>query len=183
MSAVEAVRQNEVRSPMQSWLRTASACWDRNAWLASAAIATASVLIATSFNRNIAYANGALCDPWYFFGINQDYFRLRAALGDEYQFDRFPAILPWIFLAPHLSAAALTEAKFWTYFLIASGCFSYAAVKLLGARIGPLISIQFLCSTFFLAPLSTDFVTAAGLAWECALLASLIQAAHSKHPS
>ena len=140
---------------MENW-RTVTAYWDRNAWALSAAISILSVFIATSLNQNIAYANDALCDPWYFFGINQDYFHLRSILGDEYQFDRYPAILPWIFLGPHLSAAALTETKFWTYFLIVSGCFSYAAVKLLGNRIGPLVAILFLCSTLsFLAPLST----------------------------
>lgn len=171
------------RSNLANWLLTAGAYWDRNAWGLSAAIAILSVFIATRLNQNIGYANDALCDPWYFFGINQAYFHLRAILGDEYQFDRYPAILPWIFLGPRLSAVALTEVKFWTYFLIASGSFLYAAVKLLGHRIGPLVAILFLCSTSFLAALSTDFVTAAGLAWECAFIASTIRAGTAARPA
>ena len=163
-------------------MRTLTSYWDRNAWLTTNAIVIAAVLIAKLLNENIGYSNSSGCDSWYFFGVYQDYFHLRAMFlpTAPYQFDRFPAILPWIFLGPRVSAVALTEAKFWTYFLISSGSFSYAAITLFGARIGPLISILFLGCTLFIGSLSTDYVTGAGLAWECALIAASIQAARSE---
>jgi hypothetical protein len=163
----------------ENWILTVGSNWDRNPWLATNIVVVASLLLVKLLNENVGYANGTGCDSWYFFGIYQDYFHLRSILGDEYQLDRFAAILPWILLGPHLSATALTEAKFWTYFLVSSGCFSYAAVTLFGARTGPLISILFAGSTLFMGALSTDFVTGAGLAWESALIAATIRAAKS----
>ena len=156
---------------------------NRNSWLVTNAIVIASVFVIKHLNQNVGYSNGGGCDPWYFFGLYQDYFNLRLVVGGAYQFNRFPALLPWIFLGPHISAVALTEAKFWTYLLISSVCFSYAAIALFGARSGPLTSILFLGSTLFIGALSTDFVTGAGLAWECALIATTVRAAKSELPA
>ena len=164
-------------------MRTASLECDRNSWAATNAILIVSVLLVKYLNANVGYANGDGCDSWFFFGVYQDYFHLRSVLGDFYQFNRYPAILPWIFLGSRVSVIVLREAKFWTYFLISSGCFSYAAIMLSGPRIGALVSILFLGSTLFLGALSTDFITGAGLAWECALIGATIRAAKSERPA
>jgi hypothetical protein len=148
----------------------------RNSWIVINATAISSLFLIKYLNQNVGYANAQNCDPWYFFGVYQDYFYLRSVVGDAMQFNRFPAILPWIFLGPRISAVALTEAKLWTYFIISSGCFSYAALSLLGAFGGSLVSILFLASTLLIGALSTDFVTGAGIAWECALIAATIRA-------
>ncbi len=170
--------------PKQKWMWSLISYWDRNAWLATNVIVIASIIIARLSNENIAYGNSLGCDYWYFFGLYQDYFRLRSMLHlmgyDPSQLRRFPAILPWIFLGPRISVVALTEAKFWTYLLISCVSFSYSAIALFGARIGPLISILFLGCTLFVGALSTDYVTGAGLAWECAFIATLVQAAKSE---
>jgi hypothetical protein len=164
-------------------MRTENSEWNRNAWMATNAILIISVLLIKQLNGNVGYANGDGCDARYFFGVYQDYFDLRPVLADFYQFDGYPAILPWILMDSRESLAALREAKFWTYFLISSGCFSYAAITLSGPRIGALVSIMLLVSTLFLAALSTDFVTGAGLAWQSAVIAATIRAAKSERPA
>lgn len=156
---------------------------DRKSWVVTNIIIIISLLFIKQLNGNVGYGNGNGCDSWYFFGVYQSYFNLRSMLGDYYQFGRFPAILPWIFLGPRISVTALTDIKFWTYFLISLGSFSYAGVTLFGARIGSLISILFLGCTLYIGALSTDYVTGAGLAWECAAIATTIGAAKSERPA
>lgn len=148
-------------------------------WLTTNVVIILSTIVIRQFNPTIGYANDGACDSWYFFGIYRDYFHLKSYLVSAYQFFRFPALLPWIYLGPHMSMTALHELRFWTYFLIASGCFSYSAITLLGSRVGFLISVLFLCGTLFLGALSTDYVTGAGLAWECATIAATTFASRS----
>jgi len=164
-------------------MQIAKSEWDRNSWLATNVILIVSALLIKQLNGNVGYANADGCDSWYFFGLYQSYFHLRSVLADFYQFNRYPAILPWILVGSELSVTTLREAKFWTYFLISSGCFSYAAITLSGPRIGALVSILLLGSTLFLGALSTDFVTGAGLAWQCAVIAATIRAAKSERPA
>lgn len=135
------------------------------------------VAVAKSLNPSIGFANGSDCDPWYFTGIYEDYFGLYRLFPGHYQFFRYPALLPWIYVAPHLSSIAFHDLKFWTYLLLTSGCFASASIALLGNRVGALIAILFSCSTLVLGTLSSDFVTGAGLMWECAIIAATVYGA------
>jgi hypothetical protein len=73
---------------------------NRNSLLITNVIVIASVIVITHLNQNVGYSNGGGCDPWYFFGLYQGYFNLRSIVGEAYQLNRYPALLPWIFLGP-----------------------------------------------------------------------------------
>jgi hypothetical protein len=128
-------------------------------------------------NQTIVYGNNGSCDPWYFFGIEYDYLNIKLWRSSDYQLYRYPAIFPWIAIGSYVSSTTLHDLKFWTYLLVTSGCFSFASIVLFGSRIGSILSILFACSTLVLGTFSTDFVTGAGLAWQCAVIAATLHGA------
>lgn len=78
-----------------------------------------------------------------------------------------------------MSVTQFHDLKFWTYLVIATGSFSFSAIRLLGSIRGSVTSFLFSCSTLVLGTLSTDYVTGAGLAWECLVIATTIHGAQS----
>jgi hypothetical protein len=146
----------------------------RWAWLSTMAIVAIVVAAASYFNPNIGFANGPGCDSWYFFGIYENYSNSSSIAPNAYQMFRYPALLPWIYLAPHLPTAAFHELKFWTYLLVTAGLFTYASIKLFGERIGSFTAILFSCSTLVVGAFSHDYVTGSGIVWETAAIAATL---------
>lgn len=138
-----------------------------------------SVFLLRLLNSAVGYANSGNCDSWYFFGLYQDYNKIRDWYPQAYQLFRYPALVPWIYLAGHMSVIWFHDLKFWTYLLIATGSFSFSAIRLLGPIRGWVTSILFSCSTLVLGALSTDYVTGAGLAWQCLVIAATTHGAQS----
>lgn len=148
-------------------------------WLLATLTIVSAVAIMRYLNSGIGYANGPGCDSWYFFGIYDNY---RALLAQRpfYQFYRYPALLPWIYVAPHMSTIHFHELKFWTYFVASAGLFGYVSIRLFERQVGVLIAVLFACSALLLGALSTDFVTGAGIVWECAVIAATIAGSRSE---
>ncbi len=149
----------------------------QRAWLVSMSLI--SVCIATVFylNPSVGFANADACDAWYFFGIYKSYSNIASLFPSAYQISRFPGLLPWIYLAPHLSVVAFHDVKFWTYTLLTAAAFAYAAIKLFGPRIGPFVAVLFSCSTLVIGVFSHDYVTGAGLFWETGAIAATLYGA------
>jgi len=128
-------------------------------WFLTTITIVSAVVLMRYLNDGIGYANGPHCDTWYFFGIYNNYRALQQ--NSAYQLYRYPALLPWIYVAPHLSTIQFHELKFWTYFVASTGLFTYASVTVAGKRAGTFAAVLFACSSLFLGALSTDFVTGA----------------------
>jgi len=141
-------------------------------WLSTVAVIPASIIVAKGVNPSIGFANGFSCDAWYFAGIYEDYFGLYRNWIHSYQFYRYPALLPWIYLAPQLPSVVFHNIKFWVYLLGSAGCFAVATIVLFEPFFGALVAILFSCSTLVLGALSTDFPTGAGVMWICAVIAA-----------
>jgi hypothetical protein len=132
-------------------------------------------------NPNIGYANGFSCDSWYFFGLQFNFHDIHR-LGSFYQTFRFPALVPWIFLADRIPYDALNLMRFFTYLAIAcAGCL-WVNARLFGPRVAACIAVVFCCSSGWLGVLSHDYVTAAGVAWTSVLLGATVEAGHSRAP-
>jgi hypothetical protein len=149
------------------------------AWWLAVLTVLISVCIVRLLNNAVGYANYNGCDYWYFFGLYQGYNKFRNWYPQAYQLFRYPALVPWIYLGGHMSVTRFHDLKFWTYLLIAVGSFSFSAIRLLGPIRGSVISILFSCSTLVLGALSTDYLTGAGLAWVCLVIAATIHGAQS----
>lgn len=146
----------------------------RTAWMLVMAATVGAAIIAKYFNPNIAFANGPGCDSWYFFGIYENYTNSSAILPEAYQLFRYPAVLPWIYIAPYIPTITFHELKFWTYLIIAAGLFAYSAITLFGRYTGAVISTAFGCSALILGVFSHDYVTGAGLLWETTAIAATL---------
>ena len=137
--------------------------------------------VARALNADIGYANGLGCDAWYFFGIQHNFHEIYN-LEMFYQPFRFPALMPWIFLGNRIPYEALNALKFFAYFAITCAGILWFSVRLFGPKVAALITVLFCCSTGFLGVLSTDFVTAAGVAWASLLVGATVEAGHSRRP-
>ncbi|MGM4903206.1 hypothetical protein AB8B24_07985 [Tardiphaga sp. 866_E4_N2_3] len=149
----------------------------RVAWAATMVIVVVVVFIAFNLNHGIGYANGPACDDWYYFGIFEDYWNSVSVAPGMYQIIRYSAVLPWSYVAPHLSTVAFHDLKFWAHILLTSGLFTYAAIKLYGSRVGAITAILFSCSTLVLGSMSHDYVTGAGVLWASAAIAATLYGA------
>jgi hypothetical protein len=155
-----------------------------SAWLAGALTVVGCCVFAGAarwLNDNIGYANAFGCDCWYFFGIHLNFHEIYNSKR-FYQAFRFPALVPWIFLGGRIPYEALNALRFFTYFVMTcAGCLWYST-RLFGAKVAAVITVLFCCSTGFLGVLSTDYVTAAGVAWASLLVGTTVQAGCSRRP-
>ena len=132
-------------------------------------------------NSNIGYGNALNCDAWYFFGLQFNFPEIYATRM-FYQPFRFPALVPWIYLADNIPFQALNWLKFFFYFAVTCIGFLWFNYRLYGLRVAVLTTVLFCCSTTFLGILSTDYVTAAGLSWISLLLAATVEAGRARRP-
>jgi len=132
-------------------------------------------------NSNIGYGNAVSCDAWYFFGLQFNFLEMYATRM-FYQPFRFPALVPWIYLADHIPFRALNWLKFFSYYTVTCIGFLWVNYRLFGIRVAVLTTVLFCCSTTFLGILSTDYVTAAGVSWISLLLAATVEAGRARRP-
>jgi hypothetical protein len=133
-------------------------------------------------NPDIGYANSFNCDTWYFFGLQLNFHEIYN-WKLYYQAFRFPALVPWIFLANRLNYETLNALKFFAYLIITSAGFFWFSARLFGTRVAAVVTVLFCCSTAFLGVLSSDYVTAAGVAWISLFLGATSEAAYAARPA